>query len=270
MSAPNVDPRAAVDPAARLADDVTVGPFAVIGPDVTVGAGTRIGPHVVLDGHVTIGARNTIHAGCCIGFPPQDTRYRGEPTEVVIGDDNLFREHCTVHRGTPHGGGATRIGSRGFFMVGAHIAHDNLVGDDVMLVNAATLAGHVTIGDRAVVGAYSGVHQFCRIGPFAFIGGYSVVTRDALPYCTTVGNRARCYGINRVGLKRMGKPPEIVAALDEATRRLFRPDTTRAAALDEVEQRWGGIPEVRLIIDFVRGSRRGIVPIRLGAQWEGD
>ena len=266
----SIDPRAAVDPAARLADGVEVGPFAVVGPDVVVGPRTKIGPNVVIDGKVTIGADNVFNPGCAIGFPPQDFSYKGEPTEVVIGDGNVFREHCTVHRGTPRGAGATRIGSHGYFMVGAHMAHDNVVGDHVLMVNAATLAGHVHIGDHAVVGAYSGVHQFCRVGAYAFIGGYSVVTRDAIPFCTTVGNRARCYGINRIGLKRMGKPQATIAALDAATRALFRPGPTRAEALAEVEANWGSIPEVMMIVEFVRGTKRGVVPIRLDAEWSED
>ncbi len=265
-----VDPRAVVDPRARLAEGVSIGPFAVLGPDVSIGPECVIGPHVVIDGRVTIGARNRIDPFTTIGLPPQDFRYKDEPTEVVIGDDNVFREHCTVHRATPHGGGVTRIGDHGFFMVGAHVAHDNVIGDHVMLVNNATLAGHVEIGHHAVVGAYSGVHQFCRVGPYAFIGGYSVVTRDALPYCTTVGNRAQCYGINRIGLKRMGTPAATSAALDQATRAIFRPGRTRAEALAAVEAEFGAVAEVKLVLDFIRGSRRGITPIRLGAEWKED
>jgi UDP-N-acetylglucosamine acyltransferase len=265
-----IDPRASVHPDARIAHGVTVGPFAVIGPDVAVGPGTWIAAHVVIDGKVTIGRDNKFFPFAAIGHPPQDFRYKDEPTEVVIGDTNVFREHCTVHRGTPHGGGITRIGNNGYFMVGAHIAHDNIVGDHVLMVNAATLAGHVEVAHHAVVGAYSGVHQFCRVGPYAFIGGYSVVTRDALPFCTTVGNRARCYGINRIGMKRMGTPTRTVAVLDAAVRELFRPGPSRADALAAVEARWSDVAEVKLIVDFVRGSRRGVVPIRLGAEWKED
>ncbi len=263
-----IDPRAAVDPRAQLAEDVSVGPFSVIGPDVTIGAGTRIASNVVIDGKVTIGAGNTFYPFAAIGHPPQDYGYRGEPTEVVIGDNNIFREHCTVHRGTPKGGGITRIGNDNFLMVGAHVGHDDLIGNKVLMVNAATLAGHVEVGDGAVVGAYSGVHQFCRVGPFAFIGGYSVVTRDAIPFCTTVGNRAKCYGINRIGLRRQGKPAETIAALDQAVRAMFRPGPTRAEALDAVAAEWGEVPEVKLILDFVRSSRRGVVPIRFEEEWE--
>lgn len=259
-----IDPRACVHPGARLGEGVSVGPFSVIGPAVTVGDGTWIGPSVVLEGRVTIGAGNQICQGTSIGMPPQDFRYKDEPTAVVIGDHNIFREGCTIHRGSVHGGGVTRIGSHGYFMVSSHIAHDCAVGDHVLFVNAGTLAGHVEVGDHATIGAFSGVHQFCRIGPHAFIGGYSVVTRDALPFCTAVGNRALCYGINRIGLDRKGFSRETIQALDQSVRTLFKPALRREEAMVEVESRFGQIPEVKLLVEFVRGARRGVVPIRFG------
>ncbi len=265
---PAVDPRAAVDPSARLEDGVVVGPFTVIGPDVAVGRGTWIGPSVVIDGRTTLGADNKIHAFTSIGLPGQDFKYKGEPTQVVIGDGNVLREHCTVHRGTVGGGGVTRIGAGGYFMVGAHVAHDCQVADRVLFINGATLGGHAEVGEGAVVGALTAVHPHCRIGAFAYIGGCSAVGLDALPYCLTVGNRARCYGINRLGLRRAGTPREAIAALDAATRGLFRPGAAREEALAEVEEKWGRFAEVRLVLDFVRASRRGVAPIRLGAQWE--
>jgi UDP-N-acetylglucosamine acyltransferase len=270
VSAPKIHPHAVVDPGARIADDAEIGPFCTVGADAKIGAGTRLISHVVIEGRVTLGEGNILHPFTAIGFYPQDFKFKGDPTEVVIGDRNIFRENCTIHRGTRHGGGVTRIGSDGFFMVGSHVAHDGQLGDHVLFANAGTLAGHVEVGDHAVVGAFSGVHQFCRVGPYAYVGGYSVVTRDALPYCLTVGNRARCYGINRVGLRRMGLNREVVEALDQATRGLFRPGPTRAEALAEVEARWGSVPEVKRVVDFVRGSRRGVTPIRLDAAWEGD
>ncbi len=263
MSVSGIDPRAAVDAGARIALDVTIGLFTVVGSDVTIGPGTVVGPNVVLDGRLTIGAGNRIHAFCALGTPPQDFGYKDEPTEVVIGDGNTFREQCTVHRGTAKDKRVTRIGSHGYFMVASHIAHDCVVGDHVLFANAGTLAGHVEVGDHAVVGAFSGVHQFCRVGPYAYIGGYSTVTRDAIPFCTTVGNRALCYGINRVGLRRLRKSPETIAALDAATRAIFRPGPTREQALAEVEEQWGHVPEVMLVVDFVRGTKRGVTPIRL-------
>lgn len=265
-----IDPRAAVDPSASLGAGVTVGPFAVIGPHVTVGDGTTVGANVVLDGHVSIGANNILHPFCAIGGPPQDFGYAGDPTQVVIGDGNTFREQTTIHRGTTKGGGITRVGSHGYFMVGSHIAHDCTVGDHVLFANAGTLAGHVEVGDHAVVGAFSGVHQFCRVGPYAYIGGYSTVTRDAIPFCTTVGNRALCYGINRVGLRRLGKSADTIAALDAATRMLFRPGPTREQALSDIVEQWGRYPEVMLVVDFVRGTRRGVTPIRLDVDLGAD
>lgn len=259
-----IDARAIVHPSASIGRDVTIGPYSIVGPDVTIGDGTWIGPHVTIEGLVTIGTRNKIYPYCTIGFPPQDLKYDGAPTRVVIGDGNTIREHCQIHRGTVGGGGLTSIGNNCFLMVASHVAHDCLLANDILFANAGTLAGHVVVEDRATIGAYSGVHQFCRIGKAAFIGGYSVITRDALPYCLTVGNRAHCYGINTVGLKRAGYPAATIQALDRSVRGIFRPGSTREAALREVEARDGGVAEVKEMIDFVRASKRGVVPIRLG------
>ncbi|MDQ7007043.1 MAG: acyl-ACP--UDP-N-acetylglucosamine O-acyltransferase [Acidobacteriota bacterium] len=259
-----IHPSAVVHPDARLAEGVSVGPFSVIGPQVEIGRGSWIGPHVTIDGQVRLGEDNRVFPGTTIGFAPQDLKYAGEPTRVEIGDRNVFREGCQVHRGTVGGGGLTRIGNDSFFMVLSHVAHDCRIGDHVIFANAGTLAGHVEVGDYATIGAYTGVHQFCRIGPHAFIGGYSVITRDALPYCLTVGNRALCYGINRVGLKRKGFAREAISALERATRKIFRPETRREHALAEVEEAFGDVAEVRQVVEFIRSSRRGVIPIRLG------
>jgi UDP-N-acetylglucosamine acyltransferase len=259
-----IDERAVVHPQAQLAEDVRVGPFCVIGPEVSIGAGTVIGPHVTIEGRVTMGRDNRLYPFCTVGFPPQDLKYAGQPTEVIIGDRNTVREHCQVHRGTEGGGGVTRIGNDCYLMVASHIAHDCVLGDHVLFANAGTLAGHVSVGDRATIGAYSGVHQFCRIGEHAFIGGYSVITRDALPYCLTVGNRALCYGVNTIGLKRAGFSRDVIGALDRATRALFRPGQTREEALVQIEQNLADVEEVRRVVEFVRGSQRGVIPIRLG------
>ncbi|RMG44997.1 MAG: acyl-ACP--UDP-N-acetylglucosamine O-acyltransferase [Acidobacteria bacterium] len=260
-----MDPRAVVHEAATVHPTASIGPFAVVGPEVEIGPRCRIGPHVVLDGKVTIGADNVFYPFTTVGFPPQDLKYAGEATSVVIGDRNVFRENCQVHRGTRGGGGVTRIGNDGYFMVASHIAHDCTIGDHVLFANAATLAGHVEVGDHATIGAYSGVHQFCRVGPYAYIGGYSVVTRDALPFCLTVGNRAHCYGVNRIGLRRQGFAPETIARIERAVLGLFRRDRSRAESMAAVEAELGEVPEVRLLLDFVRGSRRGVVPIRPAA-----
>ncbi len=265
LFADGIDSRAIVHDGAEIAQGCSVGPFSVIGPGVSLGAGTRVGSHVVLDGTTRIGERNTIFPFCAIGLPPQDLKYAGEPTRVVIGDGNTFREYCQVHRGTGGGGGVTRIGNDGFFMVSSHVAHDCVLGDNVLFANAATLAGHAEVEDHATIGAYSGVHQFCRVGRHAFIGGYSVVTRDALPYCLTVGDRATCYGPNRVGLLRRGVAKETVKALDAAARAIFRTTMTREEALAEVEREYDGIREVQEMVSFIRNSKRGVIPIRLGA-----
>ncbi len=260
-----IDERAVVHPSAEVADDVTIGPFSVIGPDVKIGSGCWIGPHVTIEGRVTMGSENRIYPYSTVGLPPQDLKYDGAPTEVVLGDRNTVREYSQIHRGTKGGGGLTKVGNDCFFMVASHIAHDCILGDHVIFANAGTLGGHVEVGDRATIGAYSGVHQFCRIGEHAFIGGYSVVTRDALPFCLTVGNRARCYGINTLGLRRAGFEKESIRALDRAARGLFKPSAKREDALSEVEKSEGHVAEVKTMLDFVRSSERGVIPIKLGA-----
>lgn len=259
-----IDDRAVVHPDAKIGNDVSIGPFSTVGPNVTLGDGCWVGPHVLIDGHTQIGRENKIHAFSTIGFAPQDLKYANEPTRVVIGDRNIFREYCQVHRGTQGGGGLTQIGNDGFFMVNTHIAHDCFLGDHVLFANAGTLAGHVDVGDYATIGAYSGVHQFCRVGAYAYIGGYSVVTRDALPFCLTVGNRAHCYGINHIGLKRSGFSRDVTRSLDRAVRALFRNELTREQALELLESEWSEVPEVMQLTDFVRKSKRGVVPLKSG------
>lgn len=259
-----IDDRAVVHPDARIGKDVTIGPFSIVGPDVEIGDGTWIGPHVVVDGHTRLGKENRVFPYSVIGFPPQDLKYSGEPTRVEVGDRNVFREGCQVHRGTVGGGGLSSIGDDCYFMALSHIAHDCKVGNHVLFANAGTLAGHVEVGHYATVGAYSGVHQFCRVGQYAFIGGYSVITRDALPYCLTVGNRALCYGINRIGLRRQGFSREVISALEESTRVLFRQGVRRQDALREVSTGYESVEQVRELVDFMQSSQRGVIPIRLG------
>jgi len=254
-----VDARAVVHPEAVLGDDVFVGPFCVVGGEVTLGDRTRLESHVVIDGRVTLGPDNTVAPFASLGGPPQDLKYAGESTSVVIGAANRFCEYVTVSRGTAGGGGVTRIGDKNLFMAYAHIAHDDNVGSRIVFANAATLAGHVEVGDDATVGAFSGVHQFCRIARHAFIGGYSVVTQDALPWVLTVGNRAVSHGVNIVGLKRKGYPPETVDAIKRCYLTLFRSKLLLEDALAKVEAESGSIPEVRYFLDFVRMSKRGVV-----------
>jgi UDP-N-acetylglucosamine acyltransferase len=251
---------AVISSEATLAHDVTVGPYAVIGAQVTIGAGTLIGPHVRIDGPATIGERNRFVGQCSVGTEPQDLKYKGERTELSIGNDNVFREFVTVNRGTTGGGGITTIASNNFFMAYAHVAHDCHVGSGTVFANNATLAGHVEVGDFSTIGAFSAVHQFCRVGEHAFIGGGSICTQDVLPFAKTVGNRpAKTYGINTIGLERKGISKEAIEALQRAYRILIRSKLKVVDALVRIEAELGHIPEVRYLAEFVRSSQRGII-----------
>jgi UDP-N-acetylglucosamine acyltransferase len=245
---------------AALADDVVVGPYSIIGPHVTIGAGSTIGPHVRIEGPTTIGERNRIIGQCSIGTEPQDLKFKGERTELRIGNENVFREFVTINRGTVGGGGITTIGSRNFFMAYSHVAHDCHIGDNTIFANNATLAGHVEVGDFATVGAFSAVHQFCRVGDHAFIGGGTIATQDVLPFVKTVGNRpAATYGINTIGLERKGFPKETIEALQRAYRLLVRSKLKREEALLRIEEELGFHAEVRYFAEFVRSSGRGVI-----------
>lgn len=251
---------AIVSSEAALAHDVVVGPYAIIGPNVTIGAGTIIGPHVRIEGPTTLGERNRIIGQASIGTEPQDVKFRGERTELRIGNDNLIREFVTINRGTTGGGALTTIGSHNFFMAYSHVAHDCHVGDHTIFANNATLAGHVDVGDYSTIGAFSAVHQYCRVGDHAFIGGGSICTQDVLPYVKTVGNRpAKTYGINTIGLERKGFQKETVEALQRAYRILVRSRLKLQDALDRIEAELGFHSEVRYFAEFVRESKRGII-----------
>src|SRR5438132_5597652 len=253
-------PTAIVSSDATLAGDVEVGPYAVVGPNVTVGDGSRIGAYTRIEGPAFIGARNHFYGHASIGSPPQDLKYRGERTELAIGNHNVFREFVTVNRGTAGGGGKTSIESNNFFMAYSHVAHDCHVGSHTVFANNATLAGHVDIGDHSTIGAFSAVHQFCRVGDHAFVGGFTVVTLDALPFIKTVGDRpAKTYGINTIGLQRKGFSKETIDALDRAYRILIRSKLKLQDALQQIESELGLFPEARYLVDFVRGSHRGII-----------
>jgi UDP-N-acetylglucosamine acyltransferase len=255
-----IDPTAIVSSDAVLAPDVTVGAYSVIGPHVTIGAGTIIGPFMRIEGPTQIGERNQFVGHASIGTPPQDFKYRGERTELRIGNDNLFREFVTVNRGTVGGGGITTIGSHGFFMAYSHVAHDGHVGDHTIFANNATLAGHVEVGDHATIGAFSAVHQFCRVGDHAFIGGGSICTQDVLPYVKTVGNRpARTYGVNNIGLQRKGFTADTIEALQRAYKILTRGKMLLHDALEKIETDLGFHAEVRYFVEFVRASKRGVI-----------
>lgn len=259
MSAPVVHPTALVDPGAELAEGVHVGPNCVVGPRVILGPDCRLDAHVVLEGPTRVGSGCRFYPFSSIGSDPQDLKYDGEETSLEIGSSNRIREFVTVNRGTEGGGGVTRIGDSNLLMAYSHVAHDCQVGNRVIMANAATLAGHVTIEDDATVGAFSGVHQFCRIGREAFVGGYTVVTQDALPFVKTVGNRARSFGINAVGLQRKGYPSVTIEALQSAYRILFRSKLSREEALERLEAELAGISEVVEMVAFIRSSQRGVV-----------
>lgn len=252
-----IHPTAIVHPDAKIGAGTTVGPYATIGAQVSIGRDCRIGASAVIDGWTEIGDANEIFPMASVGLIPQDLKFGGEKTGLVIGNRNVIREFATIHRGTAGGGGLTRIGDHNLFMAYAHVAHDCHVGNETIFGNGATLAGHVVVEDYANVGAFSGVHQFCRVGSHAFIGGYSVVTKDALPFAKTVGNRARIYGLNTIGLVRRKFSPDAIAKLRRAYRYLLHSNTSRALAQIEQDPTLH-CPEVQYVVDFIRTSKRGV------------
>lgn len=255
-----IDATAIIDRDATLADGVSVGAYSVIGPHVIIGRGTQIGPHTRIEGPTTIGENNVFFGQSSIGTGPQDFKYKGERTELVIGNNNTFREFVTLNRGTKGGGALTEIGSSNFLMAYSHVAHDCRVGSNIVFANAATLAGHVEVGDYATIGAFSAVHQFCRVGDHAFIGGFTVATQDVLPFVKTVGSRpAKTYGVNTIGLERKGFPKETVEAIQRAYRLLVRSKLKLEEALLRIESELSLYPEARYLAHFVRGARRGII-----------
>jgi len=251
---------ALVSEKAELGIDVEVGPYAIIDDEVIVGDGCLVGPYTRLTGRTSIGARNHFESHGSIGAPPQDLKYAGEPTALEIGDGNVFREFVTLHRGTPGGGGVTRIADGGLFMAYAHVAHDCAVGSQVIFANNATLAGHVDVADGATIGAFTAVHQFCRVGMHAFIGGGSIVTKDCLPFMKVVGNRpARCFGPNSIGLERKGFSEESRRALKGLWRILHSPKLNTSQAVAKVKAELAGIAEVDLVTGFIESSQRGVI-----------
>jgi UDP-N-acetylglucosamine acyltransferase len=258
-----VHPTAVVDPRAELATDVEVGPFTVIGPQVRIGAGTSIGANVVLSGRTRIGRKNRVYSHTAIGGPPQDKKYAGEDTELVIGDGNTIREFCTFNTGTAQGGGVTRIGSDNWIMAYVHVAHDCRIGDHCILANAATLGGHVEVGDWVILGGLTGVHQFVRIGPHAMAGGGAVLIQDLPPYVICSGNPAAAHGLNTEGLKRRGFSSESIAALRRAYKLVYKEGLTAQQACDQIEElaeaTAASAADLLALAQFVRGSTRGIV-----------
>ena len=253
-----IHPTAIVHPKARLADDVTVGPYTIVGEHLSIGPGTRIDGHVVLEGRTTIGAGCHVYPFSSIGQPPQDLKYGGEPTRLVIGDHNVIREYVTLNLGTAGGGGVTTIGDHNFFMAYVHVAHDCHIGHHTVFANAATLAGHITVGNWAMVGGLVGIHQYVRIGPYAMIGGCSGLGQDVPPYLIAAGRPATLFGLNSIGLKRRGFTEDQLRALKQVYQLLFRSTLKRKEALKQVSAEWGTNPEVMALVQFIEQSERGV------------
>lgn len=259
MSGARIHPLASVDPGAVLGEGTTVGAFAVIGAGVVMGPDNEVRSHAVIEGPgTTIGARNRFHEGSVVGGPPQDKKYHGEDVRLVVGDDNQFREHVTVHRGTPGGGGLTTIGSRNMFLVGSHIAHDCIVGNEIILSNNVLIAGHVLIEDRAIMNGAAAIHHFGTVGTYSYIGGLTRLVRDAPPYMVSEGHPARVVKVNAVGLARGGVPEERIETLRNAFRHLFRQKhPTLQAAIRAMDDEGIDSPEVRHLKDFLLRQAAG-------------
>ncbi len=256
---PIIHPTAIVAPQAEIGNRVFVGAYCIVGADVTLEDDVRLESHCHVDGRTIIGEGTCVFPFVSIGLAPQDLKYADEPSETRIGKRNTIREFVTVHRGTAHGGMLTQIGDDNLLMAQAHVAHDCRVGSNIIMANAATLAGHVTIADYATIGAYSGVHQFCRVGREAFIGGYSVVVKDALPFAKTVGNHAKCYGLNTIGLQRRGFSNEAIKSLQKAFRLLLAAKLNTTQALERINEEVEMTPEVSELIEFIRTAQRGVI-----------
>ena len=248
---------AIIDDSAVIADDVEIGPYTIVGPGVEIGAGTVVGPHVVLRGPTTIGKENRIFQFASIGEDPQDLKYHGERSRLVIGDRNTIRECVTMHRGTEGDNNLTEIGNDNLFMAYVHVAHDCIIGNHIILANNATLAGHVVVEDYAILGGFTAVHQFTRLGSYCFTGFATALDRDVLPYFTVAGNRAKARGINKEGLVRKGFKPETVRALQDTYKILVKSKGTMKEKLERVTELAAVHPEVQRIIDFLGESERG-------------
>jgi UDP-N-acetylglucosamine acyltransferase len=258
----NIHPTAVIDRKAKIDSSVQVGPYTVIEEGVSIGADTEIGPNAYITGRTTIGKGNRIGPFTVIGGPPQDIHYNNEPTELVIGDNNLFREYVSIHRGTPGGRGITTIGDNNLLMAYVHIAHDCMVGNHVIMANAATLGGHVEVDDRANLGGVVAVHQFTKIGTYAYIGGMSGVSKDVPPYIIMSGirNQMRVTGINKVGLKRSGFDNDTIRKMNRAFQLIFRtPDLLLQDALDQTLEEMPDCKPVIKLVDFFRTSKRSVV-----------
>lgn len=251
---------AIIDSDAALGEGVVVGPYTFIEADVIVGADCEIGPFCRFGSGTTVGAHNRFESHCSVGAPPQDLKYAGEKTRLEIGDGNVFREFVTLHRGTPGGGGITRIGDESLFMAYAHVAHDCVVGSHTIFANGATLAGHVEIADWATIGAFSAIHQFSRVGIYAFLGGFTAASKDCLPYMRTVGNRpAKCFGPNTIGLERKGFSEDRRQALKQMWRYLRDPKLNTSQAVERIQDEIGDQEDVSVVLEFIASSSRGVI-----------
>ncbi len=254
-----IDARAVVDLNAELADNVKVGPFSYIGPDVQIDAGTEIGPHVVIKGPTTIGKDNVIYQFTSIGEDPQDKKYADEITRLEIGDRNVIREFCTMHRGTLQDKGVTSIGNDNLFMAYTHVAHDCEIGDHVIMANGASIAGHVHVGDHAILGGFTLVHQFTQIGEYSFSAMGSAITQDIPPYVMVGGRPTRPHGINSVGMERNGKSPEVIRQIRKAYKILYKNNLRLEDAIEEMEDMAGVSNELSNMVSFLRNVTRGIL-----------
>jgi len=256
----SIHPTAIVAEGAVVPASCTVGPYCTIGPHVVLGEDCELVSHVVLDGHLTAGARNKFYSFACVGIAPQDLKYKGEPTAVVLGDDNTIREYVTISRGTPGGGGTTRVGSGCLIMAYTHIGHDSVIGNGCILANAATLAGHVIVEDHATVGALCPVHQFCRIGRYAYIGGGTTITQDVLPFSLTSAKReTHAYGLNKVGLERRGFDRPRLRAIQHAYRLLLAAKMNTTQAIAKLREEGIATEDVAYLVEFIEQSERGVL-----------
>lgn len=254
-----IHPTAIVHPGARLARDVEIGPYSIVGEHVTIGEGTKIGPHVTIEGHTTIGRENRIHQFCAIGKVPQDKKYSGEPTRLLIGDRNTIHEFCSLHLGTVQDEGLTVIGHDNWVMAYTHVAHDCRVGNHTILANSAQLAGHVHVGDWVILGGFTGVHQFVKIGAHSMTGGGTILFQDLPPYVMAQGNPAHPHGVNAEGLKRRGFTSEAIAGIRRAYKTLYRSGLTLAEARAALTAQAAEVSEVQPLVAFLERADRGIL-----------
>jgi UDP-N-acetylglucosamine acyltransferase len=253
-----IHPTAIVSLRAHVGANVAIGPYSLIGEDVVIAEGVEIAGHVVIEGPCEIGKGTLIYPFSAIGLPPQDLKYKGEKTRLIIGERNIIREHVTMNRGTVGGGSLTSVGDDNLFMTQCHIAHDCIVGSHNIFANGASLAGHLTMGDHIGIGAHTGVHQFSRIGNHAFIGAYSKIVKDALPYAKTDGRKAKCYGANIVGLQRRGFSDESIRRIKHAFHLLLTSKLNTSQALERIKAKMSGLPEIDYLVEFIEKSERGV------------